>query len=93
MPYAGVSKPPCWLCSVYFESYRTVTGSKIRTQGRRDQPVPPRDVDTAVNEELRQTLCDKLLAKLKTEARVVRAHCRNESPSSQSTIVGSELKA
>ena len=83
MPYAGVSKPPCWLCSVYFESYHTVTGSQIRTQGTCDQPVPWQapvsDVDTVVDKELRRTLCDKLLAKLKTEVRVVRAHCRNES--------------
>ncbi|KAI0708816.1 hypothetical protein C8T65DRAFT_829892 [Cerioporus squamosus] len=100
IPYVGVSKLSCWLCWTYFECYRAITGSLIRTRGTHGDlvawqtPSLSRDLYPAVDTDIRKKLGEQLMVNLRIQAQAVRAHHRSMSTSSQSTVAsepGSEI--
>ncbi|RPD60404.1 hypothetical protein L226DRAFT_615867 [Lentinus tigrinus ALCF2SS1-7] len=63
IPFIGMSKLSCSLCSYYFDAYREVTPQNIRTRGSRDEMVPwrcPTLEDEIDDEAVREKLCVRL---------------------------------
>ena len=81
IPYVGVSKPSCTLCSTYFECYRGATISTISTRETHSRLVPWQAPSLSVTDPLeealiadfRKGLCGYFMEKLQYLAQVARA--------------------
>ena len=93
IPYVGVSKPSCTLCSTYFECYRGATISTISTRETHSRLVPWQAPSLSVNDPLdealiadfRKGLCGYFMEKLQYLAQVARAR-RSSSQSTASQV-------
>ncbi|KAJ7497774.1 hypothetical protein FB451DRAFT_1212701 [Mycena latifolia] len=68
IPYIGVSKSSCAFCDIYFAAYREATESTFCTRGGRSQTSKwkvPEIADSSLDQEVRNRVCAKLLAKIK----------------------------
>ncbi|KAI0696021.1 hypothetical protein C8T65DRAFT_664232 [Cerioporus squamosus] len=96
IPYVGVSKLSCAVCSLYFAAYREVTEHDVKTRGTHDQMYPwrcPTIDDKDVNRDVCAELSEQLRTLLGREVKKFADERRNSTSSvmSQTTVASDEI--